>query len=100
VLEAMSVGIGEMMRSGVMLDAGALLPSVAGTRVRLIGDRVAVTDGPFTEATELVGGYSVVDVASREQAVELATRLIEIHRAHWPGWHGEAEVRQLLEPTG
>ena len=97
LLEAMGAGIAQLMQDGVMLQSGALLPSTAGARVRLSGDRVSVTDGPFTEATELVGGYAIVEVQSQGQAVELATRLVEIHKDHWPGWQGEAEVRQLVE---
>jgi hypothetical protein len=100
LLEAMARGMAELMQSGVMVEAGALLPSAAGARVRLAGDRVAVTDGPFTEATELVGGYSIVQVDRHEEAVALGRRLIEIHQEFWPGWRGEAEVRRLAEPTG
>ena len=98
LLAAMGSGIAELMQSGVMVQTGALLPSSAAARVRLTGDSVAVTDGPFTEATELVGGYSVVQVQTLSEAVELARRLIEIHRDHWPEWQGEAEVRPLAEP--
>ena len=57
-----------------------------------------MTDGPYTEAKEVVGGYSIIDVSSREEAVALATRVIEIHRDYWPGWEGSAEVRPLHAP--
>lgn len=97
LLEAMGAGMGELMQAGVMLQSGALLPSAAGARVRLSGDRVTVTDGPFTEATELVGGYAIVEVQSQDQAVGLATRLVEIHKNHWPGWQGAAEIRPLVD---
>jgi hypothetical protein len=100
LMAAMGTGIGELMQSGTMLTAGTLRPSRAGARVRLKCDRVDVTDGPFTEATELVGGYAIVQVDDHQQAVDLGTRLIEIHKEHWPGWQGEAEVRQLSDPQG
>jgi hypothetical protein len=97
---AMTAGIGDLMQSGTMVAAGGLLPSQDGSRVRLSGQRVEVTDGPFTEATELVGGYAVVDVRDQQEAVDLGTRLIEIHQHHWPGWHCEAEIRRLSGPQG
>ena len=100
LLEAMGRDMAELLQSGVMVEAGGLLPSVAGARVRLTGDRVAVTDGPFTEATELVGGYSIMQVDSHDEAVALGRRVIEIHQQFWPGWQGEAEVRRLADSTG
>lgn len=100
LMTAMGTGIAELMQSGTMLATGALLPSQAGARVRLSGDRVDVTDGPFTEATELIGGYAIVQVDDRQQAVDLGARLIGIHKDHWPGWQGEAEVRQMSNPQG
>ena len=66
-------------------------------------DRVAVdghikaVDGPFAEAKELVGGYAVIDVRSRDEAVELGRRLMQIHLDHWPGWEGSCEIRQIAE---
>jgi hypothetical protein len=104
LMEAMGKRMGELMGSGVMVDAGGLLPSPAGARVRLSGGRVATIDGPFAEAKELVGGYSIVQVAARQEAIGLATELIQMHKDHWPGWEGEAEIRQLAdappEPAG
>ena len=99
LIEVMGRDMAELMRSGVMVEAGGLQPSAAGARVRLAGDRLAVSDGPFTEATELVGGYSVVQVDSHEDAVALGRRLVQIHQQFWPEWQGEAEVRRLMEPT-
>ena len=100
VMEAMGQGIGQMLASGAMLDTGGLLPSATGARVRLSQGNVSVTDGPFTEAKELVGGFAIVQVTSREEAVELGRRLIQLHKDHWPGWEGEAEVRQIADPDG
>jgi hypothetical protein len=100
LMAAMGSGIGELMRSGTMLATGTLRPSSAAARVRLRGDRVDVTDGPFTEATEVVGGYAIVRVDDHREAVDLGTRLIELHKEHWPGWEGEAEVRQMAETHG
>lgn len=100
LFEAMGQGIEDMTRSGVMLDAGGLLPSAAGATVRLAAGEISVTDGPFTEAKELVGGYSILQVRSREEAVEMGRRLIQTHKDHWPGWEGGVEIRQLADPDG
>jgi hypothetical protein len=54
-----------------------------------------VTDGPFTEAKELVGGYALVEVKSREEALQVARQFMELHRRHWPEFEGECEVRPL-----
>lgn len=87
----------EAARSGVMVEMGGLYPSAMGTRVRLSKGKLTVTDGPFTEAKEVVGGYAVFNVASKQEAIEWTTRFMELHREHWPGWDGETEVRQLFE---
>jgi hypothetical protein len=52
-----------------------------------------VTDGPFSEAKEVVGGYSIIEAKSHADAVEVATRFMDLHRIHWPGFEGESEVR-------
>jgi hypothetical protein len=66
-----------------------------GFRVRSSGGRLKVTDGPFTEAKEIVGGYALVEVASREEALKVARQFMELHRVHWPAFEGECEVRPL-----
>jgi hypothetical protein len=66
-LEAMNRLIEESAKAGcVMVEAGGLLPSANGARIRLSGGKVTVTDGPFTEAKEVVGGYAMFDVPSRD----------------------------------
>jgi hypothetical protein len=100
LVEEMGKGIADLTGSGVMLDFGGLLPSATGALVRLSNGRLTMSDGPFTEAKELVGGYAVLQVQSREEAIDLGRRLIETHKDHWPGWEGEAEIRQLADPEG
>jgi hypothetical protein len=57
-----------------------------------------VTDGPFTEAKEIVGGYAQFELKSKEEAIEGAVRFMELHKKHWPGWEGETEIRQMMRP--
>ncbi len=81
-----------------MIRSEGLAPTaVAATRVVSTGGRSTVLDGPFTEAKELVGGYSICEVDTWEQAVEAARKFVEIHEKHWPGWQGEAELRLIME---
>lgn len=96
--EAMGSQMGELFASGVMLDAGGLYPPAVAAEVRVRGGELSVTDGPFTEAKELVGGYAIVEVRSREEAVELGRRVMQLHKDYWPGWEGSAEVRQIGDP--
>jgi hypothetical protein len=86
------------VKAGTMLGSGGLGPTALGARVRLSGGQVTVTDGPFTEAKEIIGGYAQFELKSKEEAVESAVRFMELHKKHWPGWEGETEVRQMFGP--
>ncbi len=88
----------EAVKAGTMIGNGGLGPTAQGARVRLSGGKVTVTDGPFTEAKEVVGGYAQFELKSKEEAVKSATRFMELHREHWPGWEGETEIRQMFGP--
>ena len=85
-------------KTGTMLGSGGLGPTAMGARVRLSKGQVTVTDGPFTEAKEVVGGYAQFELKSKEEAVQSAVRFMELHKKHWPGWEGETEVRQMYGP--
>ena len=85
-------------KSGTMLGSGGLKPTALGAAVRLSSGRVTVTDGPFTEAKEVIGGYAQFEFKSREEAIESAVQFMELHKKYWPGWEGVTEVRQMYEP--
>ena len=93
--EAMGAEMGALFASGSMIDAGGLGGASQATEIRLKDGEVLTTNGPWTEATEVVGGYSILEVRSREEAVEGARRVIELHKEHWPGWEGSVEVRPI-----
>ena len=82
----------EMFASGALLATEGCLPSALGARVRRDGTRVTVTDGPFTESKELVAGFAILQAGSREEAVELTRRFLEV------AGDGECEIRQIWEP--
>jgi hypothetical protein len=80
----------ELTKAGVLLGLDGLQPSAKGARVRFSGGKASVTDGPFTEAKELLGGYWMIQVKSRAEALEWARRI--------PGSDNEmVEVRQVFE---
>jgi hypothetical protein len=85
-------------KQGKMVGTGGLAPTAQGARVRLSGGKLTATDGPFTEAKEVVGGYAQFELKSKAEAVESAIRFMELHKKHWPGWEGETEVRQMVGP--
>jgi hypothetical protein len=88
----------EMFQKGVMLDMGGLLPTATGARIRLAGGRLHVTDGPFTEAKEVIGGYAILKAASKEEAVELGRRFMQLHAdILGPAYEMELEVRPMFD---
>ena len=88
----------EADKAGTMIGGGGLGPTALGARVRLSGGQISVTDGPFTEAKEIIGGYAQFELNSKEEAIEGAKRFLELHKKHWPGWEGETEIRQMFGP--
>jgi hypothetical protein len=79
----------ELVQAGVLLAGDGLQPSAKGARVRYAGTKRTVIDGPFAETTELIAGYWLIQVASKEEAIEWARRV--------PFEDGEVEVRQVFE---
>ena len=84
-----------LAKAGVLLDANGLQPSAKGWRIRYSGDRRTLVDGPFTETKELLAGYTLIQVRSREEAMEWARRF---PAPMGEGTDAEIEVRPLFEP--
>ena len=95
-IEAVETWAAESTRAGKLVDRGGLLPG--GARVRLSGGKVTVTDGPFTEAKEMIGGYAILELPSNQAAIDEAVKLMELHKKVWPGWEGVTEIRQIFDP--
>jgi hypothetical protein len=95
LLDAMGKFVEESFKSGVLKDTAGLKPTSEGFRIRSSKKRLTVTDGPFTETKEAVGGYAMVEVASKEEAMKLARQFMELHRVHWPEFECECEVRPV-----
>ena len=89
----------DLTQSGVLVERGRLLHSAKGARLRLSRGAIAVTDGPFTESKELVGGYAIFRVGSKAEAIELGRQFLQVHSdALGPGHVMELEIRELYEP--
>jgi len=100
LIDAMAKLAEEATKAGQMIESGGLAPTAAGAMVRLSGGKLSVTDGPFTEAKEVFGGYAVFELNSKKEAVESAVHFMELHKQHWPGWEGETEIRQQTFRNG
>lgn len=88
--------IEELTATGQLVSTAGLRPTAEGVRVRLHrGGRLSVTDGPFTETKEVIGGYAILEAKSKAEAVELTRRFLKVHGSDWDV---ECEVRQLDGP--
>lgn len=90
---AMEAFVAEGFKSGKLKETAGLKPTAAGKRVISKGGKLSVTDGPFSEAKEVVGGFAIVEVASMDEAMEMAHQFMEIHRVHFPAFECACEVR-------
>ena len=93
LMENMGKLIDEMKKAGTLIATEGCLPSAMGARVRSSGGKFAVTDGPFTEAKELVGGFALLQANSKEHAIELAKTFLKV------AGEGECEIRQLYDES-
>jgi hypothetical protein len=98
LMEAMGKFVEQSLKNGTLVDTGGLLPSKDGVRVRLSKGKITVTDGPFTETKEVIGGWAILQTASRSEAIRIATEFMELHREYWPEFEGESELRPMFGP--
>ncbi len=96
LMVAMDEMIAAASESGRLVSMGGLQHTRTGARVRIDGGRITRMDGPFTESKEVIGGFMILELDSREQAIEEAVKFMELHRVHWPEWEGETEVRLMF----
>jgi hypothetical protein len=92
LLSAMADYHAELAKAGILLDANGLHPTSQGFRIKYEGGRRRIVDGPFAETKELIAGYTIIQVKSREEALEWARRFPNPHNED-----GEIEIRQLFE---
>jgi hypothetical protein len=88
------------IKSGVVLDTGGLKPTARGAYLKLSGGKVTVTDGPFTESKEIIGGYAIVQLNSKAEAIEVGKRFLQVHAdILGPSCEMQSEIREMYDPT-
>jgi hypothetical protein len=91
---------GEMAQRGVLIQSGGLQPSSKGARVRVSGGKMTVTDGPFAETKELVGGFAILEAASKDEAIGLGRQFMQLHvDVLGQSYEGTLEVRPMFDPA-
>jgi hypothetical protein len=83
---------------GELLEAGGLMPSAMGGKVNATNGKITFTDGPFSETKEMIGGYAILSLPSKEAAIEEGKRFMQAHiDVLGPSYQGELEIRQLAD---
>jgi hypothetical protein len=95
LLDEMDDFVNEKLKTGVLIDTAGLQPSSNTATVRLARGKVSVTDGPFSEAKEVIGGYALINARSRAEAIEVATAFVDLHRRNWPEFECACELRPI-----
>ncbi|MBB6096249.1 hypothetical protein HNQ60_005171 [Povalibacter uvarum] len=96
LMDAMGKLIEREIKAGRLIDTGGLLP--AATRVTLKQGELGVTDGPFAETKEVIGGYAMFEFANRDEAIASAIEFMTLHKQFLPSWEGTCEVREVASP--
>ena len=95
LLEAMHAMAQREVTAGRMIADGGLMPRDAGAEVVIRKRKLVVTDGPFAETKEVIGGYALFELPDMAAAIESARQFMDLHLAHMPDWEGVCEVRQV-----
>jgi hypothetical protein len=90
-MAAMGQLIADMAKDGTLISTDGLQSSSKGAKVRISKGKIKVTDGPFTEAKEVIGGYAIVEARSKQHAIDLAKRFLQVVG------EGESEVRLMQD---
>lgn len=98
LMEAMGKFVEKSMKEGTLVDTGGLRPSKDGYRIRLAHGKMTITDGPFLESKEIIGGWAILKSENPDEVRRVATEFMELHRLHWPEFECESEVRPMFEP--
>jgi hypothetical protein len=89
------------MKAGVMLQTGGMDMDQRATHLSLAGGKIGKTDGPYAESKEMIGGYALVEVKSREEALALAREFLEVHaKVMGPTYAMETEIREMQPYAG
>ena len=92
LMDEMGKLIDEMTRDGSLVRTAGLKPTKEGVRVRSNHGKLSITEGPFTETKEVIGGYAILEAKSMQEAIALTKRFLAVHGDEW---NLECEVRPL-----
>ena len=87
----------ELVKAGIMLAGDGLQPSSKGKRIMFGGGKRTIVDGPFTETKELIAGYAIIQVKSREEAIEWTKRFVKVDAPGRLNGESECEIRRIFE---
>jgi hypothetical protein len=96
VEDQLSAWVAEVEASGTKLYGGELRAVRDSRVIRVRHGELMVTDGPFAETKEVIGGYAVLAGDNREDVIRSTKEFMQLHLDHWPGWEGECELRELV----
>jgi hypothetical protein len=97
LMEAMQRLTDRETKAGRLLDNGGLMPLAMGAELRIKGGELSIVDGPFVEAKEVIGGYAVLDLRDKDEALASAKEFMQLHKDFFPGWEGVCELRPMAE---
>src|SRR5438128_11462059 len=83
------------VKAGRMIDNGGLMPLREGAHISIANGKLSVTDGPFVEAKEVIGGYAIFELRDKAEALAMAKEFMQLHLDHMPGWEGVCEMRAM-----
>jgi hypothetical protein len=92
-ISKMGALIEEMAKKGVLLATEGCLPTATGFKIRRSGEKYTITDGPFTESKEVIGGFALINVQSKDEAIAWTKRFLQV------AGDGESEIRKLYEQS-
>jgi hypothetical protein len=98
LMDAMEEHVGKAAANGMLVDAGGLYGAKEAVEYRVRAGNLTVTDGPYAEAKEVIGGWAIIKVDSDEEARAEGQTMAELHQTHWPEWEGAVEIRRIAEP--
>jgi len=99
LMEAMTKLMGDLASKGKLVDTAGLAPVAKGAKVRAAGGKLILTDGPFIESKEVIGGYAVIQADSKAEALEISREFMQVHvDVLGPSYEGELEIREISNP--
>ncbi len=97
MIDAIEAQTEQEMAAGRMIARGGLMPTAMGSaRLESRRGKLKLTDGPFAETKEVLGGFAIFEFTTREEALTSLQSFMELHRQHWPEWEGFCEMRPMF----